>query len=135
MPKRHARRLLLLVPCAVVLLAGPAAAAPALEFGGVGVHVAGGAGGVVMALVACDQGAPGAMQARNLFVQLRQAAGDGVASGSGFTEDIVCDGGVHEVQLAFIADPGSRPFRSGEALVQGSLSVCSVDPGAGPFPA
>jgi hypothetical protein len=129
MPKRSVRRLTLLALPATLLLAAPAAAAPVLEFGEGAARVAGGAGGVVLAVVTCDAAPDDAHgQTQNLFIQLRQAVGDGIASGSGFTEGIGCDGQPHGIEVAFLADPGGRPFRVGDAVVQGSLTVCNGTP-------
>jgi hypothetical protein len=130
MVTRYVRRLTPLAVMATLLMTNPATAEPALEVGPDADLVAGGAGIEVPVAVVCDPDAdPGGTQ--SLFVQVRQAGGHIVASGAGFTDDLVCDGEPQDIALAVLADPGSRPFRKGEAAVQASLTLCSLPPEAG----
>jgi hypothetical protein len=128
MATRHARRLIPLVAMASILMTGMATAGPAVEIGPGARLVADGAALEIPLLVSCDS--EGAAGMRSLFVQVRQAGGDAVASGSGFTDSLDCNGSLQEVGVAVLADPGSRPFHIGEAAVQAGLSICSSLPGA-----
>jgi hypothetical protein len=132
MALRYIRRLTALVVPAVLLLANGATAGAALEVAPFGRVVANGAGVGIPVAVTCDAAGEGAIQ--SLFVQLRQAVGDAIASGIGFAEDFVCDGTPQPTTVPVFADPGSRPFTAGEAAVQVSLAVCSSTPEPGPVP-
>jgi hypothetical protein len=121
--KRYLRRLVPAAMAIVPLLATTAAAHTTLEMGKVANLIANGAALGVPLTVACEPVPPGG--ATNVFVQVRQAAGDVVASGNGFLDALPCDDTAHPIGVHVLADPGSRPFRAGPAVVQASLAVCT----------
>ena len=127
MRSRHVRRLAPLAVTVTLLMASPASAQPWVDVGPVADLVAGGAEVDIPLSVACDPTGPG--EVRSISVQVRQAAGDIVASGSAYEDDPPCDGQLHDITVAVLADAGSRPFRAGDAAVQAMLTQCSFASG------
>jgi hypothetical protein len=61
----------------------------------------------------------------SVFVQLTQRVSGGrLATGSGFTSNLVCDGTEHTTTVRVIAD-GDLAFRKGEAVGRGSRVACN----------
>jgi hypothetical protein len=128
MRNRHVRRLAPLAVTVTLLMASPASAQSWVGVGPAAELVAGGAEVDIPLSVACDPAGPG--EVRSVSVEVRQAGGDVVASGNAYEDDPPCDGELRDMTVPVLADPGSRPFRAGDAAVHASLTQCSFAPGA-----
>jgi hypothetical protein len=59
-------------------------------------------------------------------VTVEQAAGNGIATGTGSIADLVCDGTPHTSQAGVLAAPTSKPFHGGSAVASASLVVNGI---------
>jgi hypothetical protein len=64
--------------------------------------------------------APGARY-RDIYVQLTQRSGPGVASGFGGTDDFFCSGALETVDITVTADPFGRTFKRADALAEANI--------------
>lgn len=86
--------------------------------------------GAVVEVQVSARCAPGA-EFREVFVELTQKSGPGVASGFGFTDDFFCSGALEKVNIDVQAEVFGRTFKRADALAE--ATIFTFYPGIGDF--